>query len=1266
MDISTEDVFGGLSIKAVLDADSRPTFVLDLDPDDPSPIITSTIDPIFCNLALKTHERLLDAVLGHTSTAEVCDGSAHGNQGLPREDNYLGVEATVTHHDFKAWATGVTTHDDSKDVYPLSFRYQDLLWTGSTVHKRWRLISGNRQWKAEKQPPLDLSSGTPPEVALGGALPIVASNKTRNPKGSLENEEACTGNDVCSITSGPLVEEDDVHLSPIFYPRQPTDNSGSVKTGNSKSSKNISINLHSLSERNTLDWTAPEPQGRLSTHLEYVRTIDWSATSLGPMDQWSPEFRQIANLVMTYPHPAALFWGCKLTVIYNEAYAADVAGNKHPTLMGTDFADFFAEIWEYCGPLFEECGRTGVSVRKDNDFLSIYRHGMLEETYYSWQYVPVYSSSTQELLGFYNSPFQTTSMVLNQRRMRTVNAVGDHTSSAKTVKQFWKLVLQSLDTNPRDTPFALLYSVGDDDDGEHSSSASDSSMSLKTCHFEGSIGVPDGHIATPQQLDLRRSLEGFVPSFREAMRTREPTLLRVRDGTLPEALLDGIEWRGFGDPCKEAIIFPVRPTNADNVLAFLVLGVNPRRPYDEEYRAFATMLNRQLSTSLASTILFEEDTRRITDAFESAHLEKEKLSQQLHLQASRLRRMTELSPLGMFFISPAGILREANERFFEMTGLPRDSQYELSWMDFIMPNSIKTIEGGWQRLANEHQPWSGEIQLKQRGAKPINPHGQSMEYWVAFIAQPELSSDGSLRSVMGSITDVSNARWAQNLQEHQLREAEETRRQQNEFIDITSHEMRNPLSAILQCADNISTTLVDCLSKGVSPSEDMMESSLESAQTILLCVQHQKSIVDDILTISKLDSNLLLITPIPSQPEQILGRALKMFDSELQAKDIQTEFEVHASYKEHNIDWVNLDPSRVLQILINLLTNAIKFTAPSTKRLLSVAVGASLEPPVLDHIPEFQFAPMNNAKSGSSAEEGWGDGEPLYIRFKVQDTGCGLTDEEKQILFRRFQQASPRTHAQYGGSGLGLFISKRLSELHGGQIGVTSKAGEGSIFAFYVQARRCGSPGGAAVDILPIERHLGGDDGLQQQLAPQRQDIASVGGQGASLVAAKARKKFDPNKITILVVEDNLINQRVLENQLKKIGCKVNLANDGLEALAFLRTTHFYKNKSTETEPGDEADAQGKPLDIILMDLEMPRMDGLTCVSELRKMEASGEIVGHVPVIAVTANVRDQQMATARQSGMDDVLSKPFGISDLMRKVETMLLAGTISAVHMA
>jgi CheY-like chemotaxis protein len=129
------------------------------------------------------------------------------------------------------------------------------------------------------------------------------------------------------------------------------------------------------------------------------------------------------------------------------------------------------------------------------------------------------------------------------------------------------------------------------------------------------------------------------------------------------------------------------------------------------------------------------------------------------------------------------------------------------------------------------------------------------------------------------------------------------------------------------------------------------------------------------------------------------------------------------------------------------------------------------------------------------------------------------------------------------------------------------------------------------------------------------------------------------------VVEDNLINQKVLVGQLRKTGCTVSAANDGLEALEFLEKTHF---RTT--------DGSGSCLSIILMDLEMPNMDGLTCVRQIRQMEDEGKLNKHVPVVAVTANVRDEQVATAKTSGMDDVVSKPFIIPDLLKKIEMLLL----------
>ncbi|KAJ0153408.1 Sterol 24-C-methyltransferase erg-4, partial [Fusarium oxysporum f. sp. albedinis] len=1018
-----------LNISDILNADSRPTFIIDLDPDDETPLRSKAIQPVFCNSALATHERLLDAVRGEQSESE--------------------------YGEFKTWATGITKQDDSKDVFPLFFLYKGLLWTGSTVAKRWRLISGNRLWQ-HPDTPASLSSAALSRASTPGLKDqnTPKAEVSKSPKQDEAKEAQQTLSEDTTQEMTPT-EATLIASTPRKFPfrswcRGSTSKGSSDRNTGSSSSGSIILGKP---EKAVADWTVTNPKGLLSPYIRLLRAIDWSSTPLGPMSSWSPELRQVANLVVNNPHPANIFWGSDMTMLYNEAYALRFAGNKHPSMLGTGASGPWSEAWEVLGSALQEVVRTGVSFRSDNDDLALYRRGFLEETHICWSLTPLYGG-TERIAGFYNAPFETTDLVLSQRRMGTINKVSESLRKASSIKSFWKSVLDGLEDNHRDVPFALLYSVGEAEEADHQSSSSGSTISSKSCYLEGTIGIPLGHAAAPEQIDLKRSYQGFVPSFREAMRTREPTLVRIRDGTLPEDLLHGIQWRGFGEAGTEAIIFPVRPTNGETVLAFLVLGVNPRRPYDEGYISFATLLNNQLATSLASTILFEDETRRGRDAAEAAALEKEELTQQLNLQASRLRRMTELSPLGMFLTSPEGTLREANDRFYEMTGHSRDTQGDVSWAD-LMKNSSGVMEEGWHRLTQDMLPWSGEVKLRESFENSVNIHGESIDFWVLVTAHPEITAGGTLRSIMGSITDISHLKWAQGLQNRRLQEAEETRRQQNEFIDITSHEMRNPLSAILQCADDITSAMQACRTNGIAASREVIESCLDASQTIALCVQHQKSIVDDILTVSKLDSNLLLITPVVCQPQAIFERVVKMFESEMLAKDITLDIDIGSEFEELAVDWVAMDPSRVLQILINLMTNAIKFTASSTTRVIKVAVGVSKEPPQIDNIPGFAFAPTRGEIGSVVGSDEWGSGEGLYVRYRVQDTGCGLTDDERKLLFQRFKQASPRTHYKYGGSGLGLFISKRLAELHGGRIGVASTAGKGSDFGFYIQARRC-------------------------------------------------------------------------------------------------------------------------------------------------------------------------------------------------------------------
>ncbi|KAH7174775.1 uncharacterized protein B0J16DRAFT_404541 [Fusarium flagelliforme] len=1227
MESDIADDLDKLNIRDILNADSRPTFIIDLDPDDESPPRSKVVLPVFANTALSTHEKLYDVVRGE-------------------EASHVQTEP-VSYADFRNWATGITTQDDSKDVFPLFFLYKDLLWTGSTVAKRWRLISGNRLWQ-HSAPPRTLSSSALSRASTPGTKgPEHVKEDPKPPKPEPEPEPEIkeifqspteiTAPELPS-TDTTLITSNQRKQSLLSWWRAGTSKGSSDRITGSSSSGSFVLGKP---EKAVADWTVEKPKGVLTPYIRLLRDIDWSSTPLGHMDTWSPELRQVANLVITNPHPASLFWGNDMTMLYNEQYAIHYAGNKHPSMLGTGASGPWSEAWDVLGSAFAEVVRTGISHRSDNDELALFRRGFLEETHICWSLTPLYGG-TNRICGFYNAPFETTDLILGQRRMATINKLGESLRKATSIKSFWKLVLEGLEDNHKDVPFALVYSVGDAEDGDHQSSSSGSTISSKSCYLEGTIGIPRGHAAAPDQIDLKRSHQGFVPSFREAMRTRgEPTLVRIRDGTLPEDILQGIKWRGFGETGSEAIIFPVRPTNGENVLAFLVLGVNPRRQYDAGYKSFASLLNNQLATSLASIILFEEETRRGRDAAEAAALEKEELTQQINLQASRLRRMTELSPLGMFLTSPEGILREANDRFYEMTGHTRDTHGDMAWVD-LMGTSGSIMEEGWHRLTQELLPWSGEVKLRKGVEDPVNIHGESIDLWVMVTAHPEITPGGTLRSIMGSITDISHLKWAEGLQNRRLQEAEETRRQQNEFIDITSHEMRNPLSAILQCADDITLAMEAAKTSGVPASKEVLDSCLDASQTIALCVQHQKSIVDDILTVSKLDSNLLLITPVVCQPQAIVERVVKMFESEMLAKDIHLEIQIHDEFKDLAVDWVAMDPSRVLQILINLMTNAIKFTASSEKRYIKVTVGVSKTPPEGTHTAGFAFAPTRGELGNVVSSEEWGTGDTLYVRYRVQDTGCGLTENERRILFQRFKQASPRTHAKYGGSGLGLFISKRLAELHGGRIGVASEAGKGSDFGFYVQARRSAAPSKK--------------DSNQPVLSqtPSTTNPATGGpvrtpsGNSDILNPTNNRRRhgsdetFDPRALTIHIVEDNLINQKVLVNQLRKVGCTVSATNDGVEALEFLKKTHFCKHDGSE-------------LSVILMDLEMPNMDGLTCVSEIRRMQKEGGILEHVPVIAVTANVRDEQIRTALQSGMDDLVSKPFRIPEVMSKIERLL-----------
>lgn len=608
---------------------------------------------------------------------------------------------------------------------------------------------------------------------------------------------------------------------------------------------------------------------------------------------------------------------------------------------------------------------------------------------------------------------------------------------------------------------------------------------------------------------------------------------------------------------------------------------------------------------------------------------------------TKFTRMAEFAPVGMFIANSSGDLTYSNETWWEISRHPRAANSANTWMDSIKDEDLESVKTAWRKLVTKKAPMTHEFRFKTPWQDRSGSRGDT---WVLMSAYPERDDNGDLKSVFGSLTNISQQKWAEDFQKRRMEEAIELKRQQENFIDMTSHEMRNPLSAILQCADEITTSLTDFRSsdgetKSMQRISEIFDSNIDAAQTIALCAQHQKRIVDDILTLSKLDSALLIVTPVAVQPVAVVQRALKMFEGELETNDIAMEFRMETSYLDLGIDWVKLDPSRLLQVLINLTTNAIKFTQRQEARTIIVSLGASKNRPHSAESDVSYFPSRSKRKDFTTDKTEWGTGENLYLHFAVQDTGRGLDEQEKTLLFQRFSQTSPRTHVQYGGSGLGLFISRELTELQGGEIGVSSERGVGSTFAFYVKARRVedmplDTPIAASVNSL---RRNSSNSSVTVESrinsagkAIHRSNTTGQSSRRPSVVSPISSPKLplpsslEFSKLKVLIVEDNLVNQRVLQKQLRNIGFVTEVANHGGEALEVLKTSRFWSGKETN----------GIELAIILMDLEMPTMDGLTCATKIRDFEADGTIVKHVPIIAVTANARLEQIESAMAAGI--------------------------------
>lgn len=313
-------------------------------------------------------------------------------------------------------------------------------------------------------------------------------------------------------------------------------------------------------------------------------------------------------------------------------------------------------------------------------------------------------------------------------------------------------------------------------------------------------------------------------------------------------------------------------------------------------------------------------------------------------------------------------------------------------------------------------------------------------------------------------------------------------------------------------------------------------------------------------------------------PQKLLLQITQAFANKLAAEDIQYNLEIQSGYTDLRVAAVYGDPSRITQVLVNLITNAIKFTKKASQRKLYLRLNALQRRPSIQQTDSrVQWFPSSRPPTEDyDLHTLDSDEDKLYMMFEVEDTGAGISSDEMQLLFKRFAQASPKTHITYGGSGLGLFISRQLVELQGGLIGISSRPGSGSLFAFFIEVKRAKSEHEAESPMESMTWLEGVKESGREEIRSKYSNPNGGTKRRTSSQLDTLPRLQSSNSWSILFVEDNLVNQKVLGKQLERLGCMVHVANHGIEALDMIKkSTHWKGNQASNTK-----------FDIILMDWE--------------------------------------------------------------------------------
>jgi len=552
---------------------------------------------------------------------------------------------------------------------------------------------------------------------------------------------------------------------------------------------------------------------------------------------------------------------------------------------------------------------------------------------------------------------------------------------------------------------------------------------------------------------------------------------------------------------------------------------------------------------------------------------EELLQAQEELEAVKARYfdLYNLAPVGYCTLNEQGLITEANLTAAALLGLTRDKLVRRQLSGFILPEDQGIYYPFRKKLFA-----TGERQMCE--VRMVKNDGTA--FWVQIEATAAQDAAG-VRVCRTMMSDITERRQAHAELKETNQRLELATRAKSDFLANMSHEIRTPMTAILGYAELL-----------------LNEEGLEKApahrrqafETIHRNGKHLLGLINDILDLSKVEAGKMQIEPIRCSPCELLADVVSLMRVRATAKHLKLDIDMAGPLPETIVT----DPLRLRQVLVNLVGNAIKFTDQGEVRIAArlTTWGAAVS-----------AARAGETPAPQAARAGETPAPQAVLRFDVTDTGIGMSEEQIGKLFQAFSQVDSSSTRKFGGTGLGLCISKRLTEAMGGKIEVHSTPGKGSTFSVTID------PG--PLKGIPMIQNA-------QEFLRVRPPTPTVATQGEIKLFGR-----------VLLAEDGPDNQRFIAFVLKKAGAEVTLAENGQIAY----------------DEAMAAVAQGTPFDVILMDMQMPVMDGYEATRQLREQGYTG------PILALTAHTMAEDRQKCLDAGCDDFASKPIDLQVLLSTV---------------